>query len=56
MSAFALSDGTVYHTQADGTSCALLKDAKGKYRFPDGLSAALKFAAVPVVIKDITPK
>jgi hypothetical protein len=37
-------DGTIIH----GTDCPLAKDAKGNYRFVDGLSAALKFSAVPV--------
>jgi len=49
-------NGTIYHNETDGTSCALKKDASGKYMFPDGLSAALKFSLVPVVIKDIVPK
>ena len=37
-------DGTII----TGTDCPLAKDAKGNYRFVDGLSAALKFSAVPV--------
>jgi putative metal-binding protein len=37
-------DGTIIH----GTDCPLAKDAKGNYRFVDGLSAALKFSLVPV--------
>ena len=36
-------DGTIIM----GTDCPLAKDAKGNYRFVDGLSAALKFTAVP---------
>ncbi len=36
-------DGTII----TGTDCPLAKDAKGNYRFVDGLSAALKFSAVP---------
>jgi len=36
-------DGTIIM----GTDCPLAKDAKGNYRFVDGLSAALKFSAVP---------
>jgi hypothetical protein len=51
-------DGTIVHSNFDGmgTSCALAKDANGNYRFPDGLSVALKFAAVPVQLKDIVAK
>lgn len=37
-------DGTIIR----GTDCPLAKDKKGNYRFVDGLSAALKFTAVPV--------
>lgn len=37
-------DGTIIM----GLDCPLAKDAKGNYRFVDGLSAALKFSAVPV--------
>ncbi|HEX8953794.1 MAG TPA: putative metal-binding motif-containing protein [Polyangia bacterium] len=36
-------DGTIIM----GTDCPMAKDAKGNYRFVDGLSAALKFTAVP---------
>ena len=40
-------DGTVVTSTPD-VPCALAKDAKGNYRFVDGLSVALKFSAVPV--------
>jgi hypothetical protein len=36
-------DGTIIH----GLDCPLAKDGKGRYRFVDGLSVALKFNAVP---------
>jgi hypothetical protein len=51
-------NGEIVHSNFDGmgTSCALAKDDKGNYRFPDGLSVALKFTAVPVKISDIVPK
>ena len=51
-------DGTIIHNNFDGkgTLCALAKDSNGKYRFVDGLSAALKFTAVPVKLQDVTPK
>jgi len=39
-------DGTIVHSTPD-LPCALAKDAKGNYRFVDGLSATLKFDAVP---------
>lgn len=39
-------DGTIVMS-APGAPCALAKDAKGNYRFVDGLSAALRFTAVP---------
>jgi hypothetical protein len=42
-------DGTIIR----GTDCPLAKDAKGNYRFVDGLSVALKFSAVPVKIGDV---
>ena len=42
-------DGTIIH----GTDCPLAKDAKGNYRFVDGLSAALKFSAVPVKLGSV---
>jgi len=51
-------DGTIVYNNFDGngTPCALAKDAKGNYRFVDGLSVALKFTAVPVKIQDVTVK
>ena len=51
-------DGSIVKSNFDGmgTSCALAKDSKGNFRFPDGLSAALKFTAVPVKISDIVAK
>jgi hypothetical protein len=46
-------DGTIVM----GTDCPTAKDAKGNYRFVDGLSMALKFNAVPVKISStIVPK
>jgi len=45
-------DGTIIM----GTDCPLAKDAKGNYRFVDGLSAALKFTAVPVKLGTIITK
>jgi hypothetical protein len=39
-------DGTIVMSTPD-TPCVFAKDAKGNYRFVDGLSAALKFTAVP---------
>jgi len=39
-------DGTVVKSEP-GKPCALAKDAKGNYRFLDGLSVALKWTAVP---------
>jgi hypothetical protein len=39
-------DGTIITSTADAP-CTLAKDAKGNYRFVDGLSAALRFTAVP---------
>jgi putative metal-binding protein len=44
-------DGTIIM----GTDCPLAKDAKGNYRFVDGLSAALKFTAVPVKLGSVVP-
>jgi hypothetical protein len=51
-------DGTIVHNNWDGkgTSCALAKDPQGNYRFVDGISAALKYTAVPVKLVDITEK
>ena len=40
-------DGTIIHSTPNAP-CALAKDAKGNYRFVDGLSMAIKFNAVPV--------
>ena len=49
-------DGTIIHSTPD-LPCALAKDAKGNYRFVDGLSVALKFTAVPVNLSGtILPK
>ena len=45
-------DGTIVM----GTDCPLAKDAKGNYRFVDGLSAALKFTAVPAKLGAIITK
>ena len=39
-----------------GTDCPLAKDAKGNYRFVDGLSAALKFTAVPAKLGAVVAK
>jgi hypothetical protein len=39
-------DGTIVMSTPD-TPCPLAKDATGKFRFVDGLSAALRFTAVP---------
>jgi hypothetical protein len=44
-------DGTIIM----GTDCPLAKDAKGNYRFVDGLSAALKFTAVPAKLGKVVP-
>ena len=44
-------DGTIIM----GTDCPLAKDAKGNYRFVDGLSVALKFTAVPVKLGSVIP-
>jgi hypothetical protein len=44
-------DGTIIM----GTDCPLAKDAKGNYRFVDGLSVALKFTAVPVKLGAVVP-
>ncbi|MSP60514.1 MAG: hypothetical protein EXR72_09275 [Myxococcales bacterium] len=51
-------DGTIVKSNFDGkgTSCALATDAKGKLRFVDGLSVALKFTAVPAKLLDVVPK
>ena len=52
-------DGTIIHSNFDGkgTGCWMAIDPKtNKYRFVDGVSVALTFTAVPVVIKDIVPK
>jgi hypothetical protein len=40
-------DGTIVMSTAD-VPCVTAKDSKGNYRFVDGLSAALRFTAVPV--------
>ena len=45
-------DGTII----TGTDCPLAKDAKGNYRFVDGLSAALKFTAVPAKLGKVVAK
>jgi hypothetical protein len=51
-------DGTIVRDNFDGmgTSCALAKDAKGNYRFVDGLSVAIKFTAVPGKLGAVVPK
>ncbi len=51
-------DGTIVKNDFDGkgTICALAKDSHGKYRFVDGLSLAIKFAAVPVKLVDVVVK
>ncbi|HZS39166.1 MAG TPA: putative metal-binding motif-containing protein [Polyangia bacterium] len=49
-------DGTII-TSTPTAPCVLAKDAKGNYRFVDGLSIALKFSAVPAKIDPmIIPK
>jgi hypothetical protein len=45
-------DGTIVM----GIDCPMAKDAKGNYRFVDGLSAALKFSAVPVKLGAVITK
>ena len=45
-------DGTIVM----GTDCPMAKDSKGNYRFVDGLSAALKFSAVPVKLGAVITK
>lgn len=42
-------DGTIVKSTPD-LPCPLAKDAAGNYRFLDGLSATLKFTAVPVTL------
>ena len=50
-------DGTIIHNGDNGVAyCPMAKDAKGNYRFVDGLSMALKFTAVPVKLSDVVPK
>lgn len=44
-------DGTIIR----GTDCPMAKDAKGNFRFVDGLSVALKFGAVPVKLGTVLP-
>lgn len=44
-------DGTIIM----GLDCPLAKDAKGNFRFVDGLSAALKFTAVPAKLGKVVP-
>jgi hypothetical protein len=47
----------VYGYSGADTPCPLAKDKKGNYRFPDGLSLALKFNAMPVQIsRTIVPQ
>jgi hypothetical protein len=49
-------DGTIIHSMP-GAPCALAKDSKGRYRFVDGLSVAIKFSTVPVVLSTtLAPK
>jgi hypothetical protein len=48
-------DGTIVHSTPD-LPCPLAKDAKGNYRFVDGLSVALKFSAVPVNLSGMIAK
>jgi Putative metal-binding motif len=45
-------DGSIVISQP-GAPCALAKDAKGNYRFVDGLSIALSFQAVPAKISSM---
>ncbi|MDB4964843.1 MAG: putative lipoprotein [Myxococcales bacterium] len=42
-------DGTIVR----GLDCPMAKDAKGNFRFVDGLSVALKFSAVPVKVGSV---
>jgi len=51
-------DGTIIHNNFDGmgTPCALAKDAKGNFRFVDGLSVALTFTAVPAQFNMVLAK
>ncbi len=50
-------NGTIYHNGDNGVAyCPLMKDAKGNYVFVDGLSAALRFTAVPAKLADVTAK
>ena len=51
-------DGTIVKNNWDGKGglCALAKDAKGNFRFVDGLSAALKFTTVPAKLVDVVVK
>jgi hypothetical protein len=41
-------DGTIITNAMAGGPCVLAKDARGRYRFVDGLSVAIRFAIVPV--------
>ena len=45
-------DGTIIRSMP-GAPCALAKDAKGNYRFVDGLSIAIQFTAVPARISSM---
>lgn len=49
-------DGTIIHNDFDGkgTPCIFATDDNGKLRFVDGLSAALKFQAVPAKLVDVS--
>lgn len=54
-------DGTVIHNgdtmfpnDDPKKRCVFAKDAKGQYRFVDGISAALRFRAVPAQIGELT--
>jgi hypothetical protein len=51
-------DGTIVRNNFDGkgTPCALAKDKNGNFRFVDGLSVALTFKAVPVVLGKVVPQ
>lgn len=50
-------DGTIVRNGDNGVPyCPLAKDAKGRYRFVDGLSTTLKFAAVPARLTDVVPQ
>jgi hypothetical protein len=50
-------DGSIVHNGDNGVAyCPLSKNPDGSWRFVDGLSAALKFNAVPAKLMDVTVK